>query len=434
MLYSIFRAIGTAFISLGLFFGAHQATAPSFGATSATPIQTSPTNLSGAGITSTATSINLTSFVLPDPNKTPVQMSMLGSIGYAVLEPQSSKVENISFTGITQNSNGSAVLTGVSRGLSFYAPYAASTTLAIAHAGGAQLILSNSAAFYGQQFAFINNPETISGVWTFASTSPPAYDFNPNFNVLASTTLASIGYVASTSYAGVVNATTAVKGIAQLATSLQAASSTATGSTGAFLDLPASLATDTPNTNTKGSKIVMSSILGFINQGWLDLTANWNFTGNVSVGVNNAQGGFSPAGTIEAYASTTPPTGWLLANGQSVSTATAPNLFAVIGYLYGGSAGTFKVPNLAGSMVIMASTTNGINSTLGATGGATTTAIAQVNIPNYNLTGTAGNSGGGSSVLAAGGSIGSYSINSGGSNVPLNVTNPYFVLEYIIKE
>jgi microcystin-dependent protein len=38
--------------------------------------------------------------------------------------------------------------------------------------------------------------------------------------------------------------------------------------------------------------------------------------------------------------------GWVLANGASLSTATYPELFAAIGYAYGGSGGNFNIPNM----------------------------------------------------------------------------------------
>lgn len=154
-----------------------------------TPVQSSQTTLAGAGITSSQTTIQVTSFTLPDPNRTPISMSMFGTVGYAVLEPQTSRIENIKFTGVTQNANGSATLTGVSRGLSFYSPYNASTTLALSHAGGSYLILSNSGAFYGKEFAFTNNPSYITSPWYF--TDPPTF-----YNVATSTNqAASVAYV-----------------------------------------------------------------------------------------------------------------------------------------------------------------------------------------------------------------------------------------------
>jgi len=52
-----------------------------------------------------------------------------------------------------------------------------------------------------------------------------------------------------------------------------------------------------------------------------------------------------PTGAILMWGSNTAPTDWLLCNGTGYSTAVYPALFAIIGYTYGGAAGTFYVPN-----------------------------------------------------------------------------------------
>jgi microcystin-dependent protein len=54
-----------------------------------------------------------------------------------------------------------------------------------------------------------------------------------------------------------------------------------------------------------------------------------------------------PSGSLIDFAGTTPPTGFLVCNGDSYLTATYPNLFAAIGYAWGGSGANFKVPNLS---------------------------------------------------------------------------------------
>jgi microcystin-dependent protein len=56
-----------------------------------------------------------------------------------------------------------------------------------------------------------------------------------------------------------------------------------------------------------------------------------------------------PIGSINMYASTSAPTGWLLADGSAVSRTTYANLYNVIGTSYGTGNGTstFNVPNLA---------------------------------------------------------------------------------------
>ena len=59
----------------------------------------------------------------------------------------------------------------------------------------------------------------------------------------------------------------------------------------------------------------------------------------------------TPAGTVSYFGGGTAPSGWLECNGQGVSTTTFAELFAAIGYTYGGSGGTFNVPDLRGEFV-----------------------------------------------------------------------------------
>lgn len=137
-------------------------------------------------ISSTASSITLTSFKEPVSN-TPYSMSYLNTtIMYGTIEPLNpDKSEFISFTGITQNSDGTATLTGVSRGLARSYPYTASTTHAQTHSGQSIFILSDTPQLFN---TYLNSAdtETITGNWTYASTSAPVYD--ARFNV-GSTTL-----------------------------------------------------------------------------------------------------------------------------------------------------------------------------------------------------------------------------------------------------
>jgi len=56
----------------------------------------------------------------------------------------------------------------------------------------------------------------------------------------------------------------------------------------------------------------------------------------------------TPTGAIVAYGAASPPSGWLLCSGASISTSTYADLFAVIGYTYGGSGANFNLPDLRG--------------------------------------------------------------------------------------
>lgn len=69
---------------------------------------------------------------------------------------------------------------------------------------------------------------------------------------------------------------------------------------------------------------------------------------------SQAAGGIShlvPSGAILTFAGNAAPTGWLVCDGASLSTSTYANLFAVIGYTFGGSGGSFNLPDLRGRFV-----------------------------------------------------------------------------------
>lgn len=58
-----------------------------------------------------------------------------------------------------------------------------------------------------------------------------------------------------------------------------------------------------------------------------------------------------PAGSVFYVAMLDVPSGYLLCNGAGQSTSAYPDLFAEIGYTYGGSGGTFHLPDLRGQFI-----------------------------------------------------------------------------------
>lgn len=73
-----------------------------------------------------------------------------------------------------------------------------------------------------------------------------------------------------------------------------------------------------------------------------------------TLGVINSWGGkIKVAGEIIFHAGSTPPSGFLAANGQLVSRTTYANLFAAIGTIHGAGDGstTFAVPDLRGEFI-----------------------------------------------------------------------------------
>lgn len=133
-------------------------------------------NVAGAGtytlaasIGSTDASIILNSFTEPVTG-TPYTMALLNtSIVYATIAPRTTSSEFISFTGITQNADGTATLTGVTRGLAKKYPFTTDTAYKLPHSGQSPFILSDAPQVF-EKYVNVDNDFTINGLWTFIQT------------------------------------------------------------------------------------------------------------------------------------------------------------------------------------------------------------------------------------------------------------------------
>ena len=193
-------------------------------------------------------------------------------IAYGTLDPQlPTKKELISFTGITQNAAGTAVLTGVTRGLSFFYPFTASTTLRQTHSGQSIFILSDAPQVFAEYTAK-RNDEAITGLWNFNSYLPTT-SITPTSSIQF-TNKAYVDGVALVS-APVSDETT--KGVVELATQIEMASSTILGSTLAPLVLQARYATSSPSV-VCGLCAVITGNAGKIAQAFLNLTEPFTWT------------------------------------------------------------------------------------------------------------------------------------------------------------
>ncbi len=189
-------------------------------------VQTQPFTTGAGGASIGDVTLILSSFL--DINGVNLTMTDFGSVGFGTLEPSSgTNEEQISFTGVTQNGNGTATLTGVKTVL-FKSPYTQTSGLAKTHAGGVTFVISNTAGFYDQLVAK-NDDETIAGLYTFVQL--PQSTAVPTVNADLTNKL----YVDNTVISGAPNASTTVKGIVQLPSQAQTDAKTATGSTGAAL-------------------------------------------------------------------------------------------------------------------------------------------------------------------------------------------------------
>lgn len=139
------------------------------------PIQTQTFQISPAGASIGDTTLGIISFnniATSSAGGIPITSSQIGSVGFGTIEPgNGGQEESVEFTGVTQNANGSATLTGVSD-CGMFTPYTLTSGLTKSHAGASTFVLSNTACFYSTLFANILNPQTITGLWSFTGPIP----------------------------------------------------------------------------------------------------------------------------------------------------------------------------------------------------------------------------------------------------------------------
>ena len=123
---------------------------------------------------------------------------------------------------------------------------------------------------------------------------------------------------------------------------------------------PLSVVKDTPSGATLlvGGEVVSGNVIGVT---YVSTTGNFHLITN-----NNT----TPAGQIATYGSAACPTGWLSADGSTVSATSYSTLFGAIGTAWnvgGEAAGTFRLPDLRG-VFVRGTGTNATGSSTGAVG------------------------------------------------------------------
>lgn len=116
-------------------------------------------------LSAAATSARVTPYPV-DLDGTKLTMSDFGDIGYCTIDPKVSTFEEIvSFTGLTDNGDGTGTLTGLVRNLISKSPYTTPGT-GKQHGSSAKVVFSNNPQ-KEVEFPFKANPETITGDWVF---------------------------------------------------------------------------------------------------------------------------------------------------------------------------------------------------------------------------------------------------------------------------
>lgn len=148
-------------------------------------------------------------------------------------------------------------------------------------------------------------------------------------------------------------------------------------------------------------------------------------------------GGAVPAGTIQAYAGSTAPSGWLACDGSAVSRTTYSDLFTAIGTTWGAGDGstTFNVPDFRGRALIGDGTGSGLTArTLGDTLGAETHTLTVDELPSHNHTAAGSTSKtNGTSFKRVDGYDGDLGTGGRGGDQPHNNMQPSAVVKWLIK-
>lgn len=86
-----------------------------------------------------------------------------------------------------------------------------------------------------------------------------------------------------------------------------------------------------------------------------------DYNANIASLVDRTGERLAQSGDLKATARATAPSGWLLCYGQSISKTTYLDLFAAIGYTYGGSGDNFNVPDMRGRVPVGLDNMGGTN-------------------------------------------------------------------------
>ena len=87
-----------------------------------------------------------------------------------------------------------------------------------------------------------------------------------------------------------------------------------------------------------------------------------------------------PVGGVSAFGGVSVPSGWLACDGGQYTCAGQPDLFAVLGYIYGGAGGVFNVPDFRGRVGVGSSS----GYVLGSAGGASSVVLSVAELPPHN--------------------------------------------------
>lgn len=309
--------------------------------------------LSGSGISASATSLGLTSFKVAGAD-IKLGMSDFGDLGCGTIEPgNATRQEFVSFTGVTQNADSTATLTGISRGLSPVSPYTASTTQQRSHSGASQFVISNSPPCFYEAYANVKNDTGVTGLYNF-SVSPIVG------TATSSKQAASREYADSLSITGAPTSTESVMGVSVLSSrdDFVNTSNIASTSNGKPKVLSAGNATSTPKTSAGWTPVTDST--GKIPAHFIATSSPYNFTDTFGIGTSSPSGKFGVQGN--AYVSGTTTVGNLTIASSSLQV----------------NGTTIEFPSITNNVKSILSTTTAPNTSVGAAASST---LATITLP-----------------------------------------------------
>ena len=165
-----------------------------------------------------------------------VQLTMadFGAKGYMTVEPGAGlQEEQISFTSVTLNANGTTTLGGIKNVLFLY-PFTETAGFVKQHSGGSLVVVSVSSAVLNT-FVNSNDDETIAGTYTFTNPNVPRMDASPTYGAGTEFYLVTKEYADALAIAGAPDASTTQKGIVEIATQTEVDTGAASGGTSAQL-------------------------------------------------------------------------------------------------------------------------------------------------------------------------------------------------------
>ena len=372
----------------------------------------------------TETTLSVTSLTLPDG--TSLNDSYYGDLLILTIGEGESE-EKISVSTLNETT---LTFTITDRGHE-YGRLATTTANILAHYPGDIVFVSNDDHFLNQQYMDLDSDQTVAGTITYV-----------NYPVISGTSLATIPrqlvtkqQLDATAFSGIASSTEDTIGGIELGTLTEIASSSYS------ITDPKALhtryATSTPWSDTIGAGYTC------VTEDDGNISADCLPFGSETVEIATTTqwgvfGGLMPTGSITAYATSTAPQGWLVADGSEIASTTYASLFAVIGYTYGGTpGGDFNLPNLNGRNIIGYGSATTTIDTMGETGGEDEHTQSIDEMPSHRHDLNSDNSTSGTwavqQISANSPATGTIFTESRGGGTAFNVLDPFIVLQYIIK-